>query len=210
MYHYTDKPDIDVNEHRKQLILGCYEARQRFYAHRGLPIHCLEYYGAATYSVNGSLTPEIQDRQIVSFLMGAPLTFSGDLATLSDENIAHYHHRFDLLKRLQDEYDFYRRFQFSGVPAPTDTDWHWWGKLNDDGYGAVVVVRGSGGKDRRAINVPWVSRDKQYRLTACLQGTELGSFTGAQLQDTGVMLSLPPLGQEILELAPMVKTQKKR
>ena len=91
--------------------------------------------------------------------MGAPLNFSGDLATLSDENIAHYRRRFDLLKRLQQQYDIYRHFQFSGVPAPTDEDWHWWGKLNPAGYGAVVVLRGSGGAESRAINVPWVEAE---------------------------------------------------
>ena len=194
-------PPWSPTKHRTELQLGCFEARERFYAHRGLPLHCLEYYGAATYSVDGSLTPALQDRQIASFLMGAPLTFSGDLATLSEENIAHYQRRFELLRRLQDQYDIYRHFQFSGVPPPTDTDWHWWGKLNDDGCGAVVVVRGRSGEERRAINIPWAARNRQYRITACLAGKTLGDFTGAELQDAGVSLALPPLGQEILELA---------
>ena len=60
--------------------------------------------------------------------------------------------RFELLKRLQADYDIYRHFQFSGVPAPTDEDWHWWGKLSDQG-GAVVVVRGTGGESERKILV---------------------------------------------------------
>ena len=192
---------IDPDTHRTVLLRACYEARQRFFAHRGLPLYCLEFYAAAIQSVQGSLTPAVQDRQIVSWLMGAPLNFSGDLTTLGEASIAHYRRRFDLLKRLAQQYDIYRHFQFSGVPAPTDSDWHWWGKLNDAGYGAVVVLRGSGGAERRAIDVPWVDPARRYRVTGCLSATELGVFRGKQLRDAGVPLRMPPWGQEILELA---------
>jgi hypothetical protein len=192
---------IDPETHRSILRQACFEARKRFYAQRGLPLSCLEFYAAATQSVQDSLTPAVQDRQIVSWLMGAPLNFSGDLRTLSEANIAHYKRRFDLLKRLQQQYDIYRHFQFSGVPAPTDEDWHWWGKLDDAGYGAVVVLRGSGGADRRAINVPWVDPQRRYHVTARFTSTDLGVLTGKELRDRGVQLGLAPWGQEILELA---------
>jgi len=132
---------------------------------------------------------------------GAPLNFSGDLRTLSEANIAHYRRRFDLLRRLQEQYDIYRHFQFSGVPAPTDDDWHWWGKLNAARCGAVVVLRGSGGPDRRAIHVPWVDSERQYRVTARFTSTDLGVRGGNELREWGVPLQLPPWGQEILELA---------
>ena len=80
---------------------------------------------------------------------------------LSEENIARYRQRFEIVKRLEKTYGIYRRFQFSGVPAPTDSDWHWWGKLDEDGYGAVVVVRGSGGQGHRAVNIPWVESERR-------------------------------------------------
>jgi hypothetical protein len=105
---------------------------------------------------------------------------------------------------LQSTYDIYRHFQFSGVPAPTDRDWHWWGKLDDKGYGAVVVLRGNGGAAQRAINVPWVHPEVEYRVTAAFSGKELGVFKGRELQAGSVQLELPALGQEILELAPAV------
>lgn len=187
---------------RQELLGGCFQARQRFYAHRGLPLYGIEWYAAATVNVNGSLSVEVQDRQICSWLMGAPLVFAGDLASLTEENIARYRRRFDLLKRLQSTYDIYRHFQFSGVPAPTDRDWHWWGKLDDKGYGAVVVLRGNGGAAQRAINVPWVHPEVEYRVTAAFSGKELGVFKGRELQAGSVQLELPALGQEILELAP--------
>ena len=50
------------------------------------------------------------------------------------------------MQRLERAYGIYKHFQFSGVPEPTDVDWHWWGKLNAAGHGAVVVLRGSGGR----------------------------------------------------------------
>lgn len=189
------------DEHRRRLLDGCYNVRQRFFAHRGLPLHRVEFYAIATQNFEGSLTPQVQDRQIASMLLGAPLTFSGDLRWLTDENIAHYRRRFDELARLQKTYDIYRHFQFSGVPAPTDRDWHWWGKLNDAGFGAVVVLRGSGGDESRQINVPWTDGKRTYRVTALMSGQNLGEFTGAQLQDQGVRLNLPLFGQEILELS---------
>lgn len=186
---------------RRELIRGCHNARERFFAHRGLPLECIEYFAAATVNWKGSLTPQVQDRQVASWLMGAPLLFSGDLASLSPENIEHYRQRFGILKRLEKQYGIYRHFQFSGVPRPTDSDWHWWGKLNPDGYGAVVVVRGSGGEAQRAINIPWVRPEGNYRVTALLQGRDLGTISGRELQAGDLLLSLPVLGQEIIELS---------
>ena len=185
---------------RQQLVAGCFNARQRFYVHRGLPLYALEYYAAHAVNFRGSLTPEIQDRQVCSWLMGAPTVFAGDLASLTGENVKHYRQRFDLLRRLATQYDIYRHFQFSGVPEPTDTDWHWWGKLNQDGAGAVVVIRGSQGENERPINMPWVRPDRPYEVTALLSGKTLGRFGGKQLQEGALRLALPPLGQEILEL----------
>ena len=196
----NEKWTYDPIKLQEQLIAGCFNARQRFYAHRGLPLYGLEYYGAQTVNFRGSLTPEVQDRQICSWLMGAPAVFAGDLASLTAENIKRYRQRFDLLARLEKDYDIYRHFQFSGVPPPTDTDWHWWGKLNKDGNGAVVVVRGKAGASQRAINIPWVSEGRNYRVSSRLKERSLGQFSGKQLQSGSIELELPALGQEILEL----------
>lgn len=185
---------------RQDLLRGCFNARQRFYLHRGLPLECIEYYGAATVNWKGSLTPEVQDRQVVSWLMGAPLLFAGDLASLTEENIKRYRNRFDIVKRLERDYGIYRHFQYSGVPAPTDSDWHWWGKLNEQRVGAVVVIRGNGGAKDRAINIPWVDTDKRYHVTGLLAGKDLGTFTGSQLLAGALKLTLPEYGQEILEV----------
>lgn len=192
---------ISPDELHKQLLAGCHNARQRLYAHRGLPLYTLEYYGAATVNFGGSLTPEVQDRQVCSWLMGVPAVFAGDLASLSAEHIERYRQRFEIVKRLQSTYDIFRYFQYSGVPEPTDTDWHWWGKLRDDGCGAVVVIRGSAGEAERAINIPWVHPATSYSVKALLSGRSLGAFTGAQLQEGALKLALPEYGQEILELA---------
>ena len=192
---------LDPQKLRAELLGGCFQARQVFYAHRGLPLYCLEFYGAATEDHQGSLTAEVQDRQIVSWLLGAPLVFSGDLSTLSDQHLAHYQKRFATLNRLHQSWGIYRRFQFSGVPSPNDDDWHWWGKLNENGSGAVVVLRGSAGAERRRINIPWVKPDRQYTVTSLFGEKRLGLFSGQELQNAGVELNLPVHGQEILELA---------
>jgi len=195
-------PAIDPQKLRGELLAACYQARQIFYSHRGLPLYCLEFYGAATEDHEGSLTAEVQDRQVVSWLMGAPLVFSGDLSTLSAQHLAHYQKRFSLVNRLHQSWDIYRHFQFSGVPVPNDDDWHWWGKLNDQGCGAVVVVRGSAGAERRVINIPWVQPDRRYAVVTLFSERRLGDFTGRQLQSAGVELTLPVYSQEILELTP--------
>lgn len=187
---------------REEFILGCWDARQRFFAHRGLPLYGVEYYSAVTLNFKGSLTPQIQDRQVCSWLMGIPSVYAGDLTTLTPENIERYRQRFDTIKRLARTYDIYRHFQYSGVPEPTDTDWHWWGKLNEAGCGAVVVLRGNGGEGERAVNIPWVRPERKYRVTALFAGQKLGVYTGTRLQNGDLRLTLPRLGQEILELAP--------
>jgi len=184
-----------------QLLQGCLNARTRLYAHRGLPLECIEYYAAATMNWQGSLTPQIQDRQICSWLMGAPLVFSGDLATLTEENITRYRSRFELLKRLEERYGIFRHFQSSGVPAPTDTDWHWWGKLDAAGCGVVVVLRGSQGASQRAINIPWVDPNKTYQVSTLFQGGNPRQVTGARLQAGDLTLALPAFGQELIELS---------
>jgi hypothetical protein len=190
----------DPKKMREELIKGCYNARSRFYAHRGLPLECIEYYGAATLNWKGSLSTEVQDRQICSWLMGAPLLFAGDLASLTDENIKHYRQRFDEVKRLQIQYNIYRHFQYSGVPEPTDTGWHWWGKLNEEGKGAVVVIRGKEGPEKESINIPWVERNREYTVKPLFAGKKPLRFSGAELQDGALKLELPEFGQEILEV----------
>lgn len=188
---------------RKAFIDGCMLAREQMYAHRALPMRCLQFFALITINQDGSLTPLVQDRQVCSLLMGAPFLYSGDLTTLTEENINRYANRFELVNSLNKKYDIYKHFQFSGVPVPTDTDWHWWGKLNKKGYGAVVILRGSGGEKQRVINIPWVMTDKQYKVRACFAEENLGTFTGKQLQEGKINLSLPAYGQEILEVAPL-------
>ncbi|MDR3673856.1 MAG: alpha-galactosidase [Acidobacteriota bacterium] len=191
----------DTAKMQQGLIDGAYHARQRFYALRGLPLEAIEYYAAATFNGSGSLTPQIQDRQIVSWLMGAPQTFAGDLNSLTAENISHYHDRFQMLARLESTYGIYEHFQFSGVPAPTDVDWHWWGKLNDKGEGAVVVLRGSGGADSRQVVIPWVIPGQRYQLKTLFAEKALGTFAGRDLIKGKLKLELPHYGQEIIELS---------
>jgi hypothetical protein len=190
---------------REELVEGCFNARQRLYAHRGLPLYALEYYGAHTVNFRGSLTPAVQERQVCSWLMGVPSVFAGDLASLTEENINCYRRLFALLQRLEKTYGCYRHFQFSGVPAPTDEGWHWWGKLNERGGGPVIVLRGAKGESEQAINVPWVSPDQIYEVSALLSEKELGRFAGGQIQCGALVLKLPPLGQEILEIRPVLK-----
>ena len=205
--HFKERPNDGWSRYgvallRSKLLASCLNARNRLFDHRGLPLECIEYYAAATVNWRGSLTPDVQDRQICSWLMGAPTVYSGDLASLTDDNIARYRARFDLLKRLEASHGIYRQFQYSGVPSPTDTDWHWWGKLNDRGCGVVVVLRGSGGADQRVVNIPWVDPVARYEVTALFARKSAGVFTGRQLQAGELVLELPALGQELLELSP--------
>jgi hypothetical protein len=116
-------------------------ARERLYAHRGLPLDGIEYYGAATMNIKGSLTTQIQDRQIASWLMGAPMVFSRDLSSLTEQNRELYRTRFASIKLIQRNYNIYDYFEFSGVPSqPSALDWQWWGKLNPQGFGAVEAI----------------------------------------------------------------------
>jgi hypothetical protein len=98
-------------------------------------------------------------------------------------------------------YNIYSNFQYSGVPDPTDEGWHWWGKLNNDGCGAVVVMRGNMGEESRKINIPWVRKDKEYQLKALLANKNLGIFSGDQLQKGELNISLKEYGQEIIEVS---------
>ncbi|MCY1719657.1 alpha-galactosidase [Prolixibacteraceae bacterium Z1-6] len=192
--------DYDVDSLQQKLIQGAFRARNLMYAHRGLPLERIEIFGAVTTNFNGSLTPEIQDRQICSWLMGAPLSFSGDLSSLTEANISHYRNRFDILGRLENDYGIYSCFQFSGVPQPTDEDWHWWGKLNKNGNGIVVVMRGEGGDAARNINIPWVNPGQKYHLKTLFEGKDLGVYSGAKLQKGNIKLKLDPYSQEIIEI----------
>ena len=192
--------DVSSRKLQRELVKGCMNARERFYAHRGLPLYCVEYYAAATVDWQDSLTSDIQDRQICSWLMGIPSVYAGDLASLSEKHLTHYKARFAILKLLQEKHDIYRYFQFSGVPEPTDRDWHWWGKLNSEGCGAVVVVRGMRGEDKQAVNIPWVQPDKSYAVASSFSGQSLGIFSGHELQAGNLKIALAPLGQDILEL----------
>ncbi|MEZ5104978.1 MAG: alpha-galactosidase [Draconibacterium sp.] len=193
--------NYDVKEVQDNLIQGAFRARNLWYAHRGLPLERIEVFGAVTTNYRGSLSSEVLDRQICSWLMGAPLSFSGDLTSLTDENIKQYRSRFTMLDQMQKQYGIYNFFQYSGVPQPTDSDWHWWGKLNSDGYGVVVVMRGNSGENDRKINIPWVKTDRAYRVKGLPSGIEFGIFEGIQLQEGLLSLKLNHYGQEIIVLS---------
>jgi hypothetical protein len=184
-------------------LFGCFHARRRYYAHRGLPLYGTEYYGAATINADGSLSSQIQDRQICSWLMGTPTVYAGDLSSLTEDNITHYRKRFEMIEQFQKNYGIYQYFQYSGVPKPTEWGWHWWGKINDDGYGIVVVIRGFGGSKSRKINIPWVDASKQYLVKTHLKKENRGKFSGEQLQQGKIKLNLSRFGQEIIEIAPI-------
>ena len=194
----------NVDSLKEKLILGAFRARNLLYAHRGLPLNRIEVFGAVTTNFKESLTPEIQDRQICSWLLGAPLSFSGDLGSLTGANIEQYRSRFAMLRNLEEKYNIYSHFQYSGVPPPTDEGWHWWGKLNAGGCGVVVVLRGSSGSGSQKINIPWVKEDKQYRLKGLFKGEELGDFSGKQLQEGDLKIDLVKYGQELIEIAIVV------
>lgn len=214
-YHIppNDYSGCGMNRHRWQpswkskhgsvasaLKRGCIHSRSRYYAMRGLPLYCLEYYGAATVNIQGSLTESIQDRQICSWLMGMPSVYAGDLCSLTDANIVHYKKRFQLLELLQQKYDIYHNFQYSGVPSPTDLGWHWWGKLNSHGEGIVVVLRGRFGSGKQPIHIPWLESSRKYTIYGCFQEKQLGTFTGNELQQGLLKITLPRWGQEVLEI----------
>lgn len=186
---------------RRKLIEGCFNARQRLYEYRGLPLYPIEYYAAATFNFKGSLTKKVQQRQVCSWLMGALNIFAGDLASLTDNNLSVYKTCFDMVDDLNKKYNMFNYFQFSGVPSPTDTGWHWWGKLNEKGLGAVIVLRGAKGSSTCLINVPWVLPNKRYKVTAKFSGKNMGIYTGQQLIDGKMKISLDTYGQEILELS---------
>lgn len=191
----------NVDSLRQKLIQGAFRARELWYRHRGLPLDRIEVFGAVTTNFRGSLTPEIQDRQVCSWLTGAPLSFSGDLTSLTPENIGRYRFLFNILKDLEQKYGIYSCYQYSGVPAPADEDWHWWGKLNREGLGAVIVLRGSAGEQERKINIPWVNPEQRYYLKGLLSGKDLGRFSGKQLQKGDLKIILQPFGQEIIEIS---------
>lgn len=188
----------NIDSLKNKLVQGAFRVRNLLYNHRGLPLERIEVFAAVTTNFKGSLTSEIQDRQICSWLMGAPISFSGDLSSLTEENINRYHSRFAMLENLQQKYGIYGHFQYSGVPAPTEEGWHWWGKLNADGCGAVVILRGSAGTDWQKINIPWVNPNKKYQLKALFSDKALGEFSGKQLQGGELKLGLPCFGQEII------------
>ncbi len=186
---------------RITLLKGCLNARNRFYEHRGLPLYTLEYFGAATINIDNTLTEKIQDRQICSWLMGMPSVFAGDLASLSEKQKDHYKKRFDMLYTLNQKYGIYRYFQYSGVPAPTDKGWHWWGKLNPDGEGVVVVLRGALGAPQKKIHIPWVLQNSQYYINLCFENKKLGPYKGIELMNGILKLKLRRFGQEIIEIS---------
>ena len=197
----NDSWNFDADSLQQKLLQGALRSRQLMYSHRGLPLERIEIFGAVTTNYKGSLSADVIDRQVCSWLMGAPNSFSGDLTSLTDENVKQYKNRFAILKKLQDKYGIYSCFQFSGVPEPTDEGWHWWGKLNKKGEGAVVVLRGRSGTGSQKINIPWVNENATYKLKGLFSGKELGSFSGKQLQNGEFSLALDNMGQEIIELS---------
>ena len=82
----------------KQVITSSLFMRQQYYAHRGLPLYCCEFYGAGAVNFRNI---QVQDRQVCSSLMGTPMVFTGDLKALETGDIARYHELFEIIAMLQ-------------------------------------------------------------------------------------------------------------
>lgn len=183
------------------LCHGAYRACANWYAHRGLPLYKIEIFGAAMTNFQGSLTPGMVDRQVCSWLMGAPTSFSGDLQSLTPELVERYRDRFAKVQELQRKYDIFHHFQYSGAPEPSEEDSFWWGKLNRQGEGAVIVMGGRDGKADNRVYIPWVQSRRNYRVKGLLTGTDHGIHAGRDLSREGLDLRLQPAQVEILELS---------
>jgi hypothetical protein len=61
-----------------------------------------------------------------------------------------------------------------------------------------VVLRGSDGLDSKKINRSWVQKDRKYRVRLSFLRNEVGIFTGKQLQEGKLRVSLSPIEQEIM------------
>ena len=53
---------------------------------------------------------------------------------------------------------------------------------------------------KRIINIPWVLRDSKYKIRFSFSKKEVGVFTGKELIQGAISLSLIPYGQEIIEI----------
>ena len=48
----------------------------------------------------------------------------------------------------------------------------------------------------------WIKPDREYNIIALFTERKLGTFTGKQLQNGALVLTLDHLGQEMLEVTP--------
>lgn len=79
--------------------------------------------------------------------------------------------------------------------------------MNENGEGALVVLRGATGNENQKINIPWVNAEASYHLKALFSGKELGSYSGKQLQEGEILLALDRMGQEIVEVSIIKKSE---
>jgi alpha-galactosidase len=170
--------------------------------HRGLtiPTSCM---------VIGNQKMEVPNHELsfISNLASTPIML-GDPRQLNDTEKQWYKKMTSWLKEMHSKYQIFKYYQTSQIfNKPGPYNWDGFARFNPEKDGGIFCVFRNDQKDHSRIFIlPWCIDHHKYAIIDVLAGKEKGIFTGNQLKNEGITITIDRINQAgVFEIRPLGK-----
>jgi alpha-galactosidase len=136
-----------------------------------------------------------------SLFSASPLML-GDPRGLPEAKIAWFKKSSDWFRNMETKYRISQYYQTSNVfTRPESRGWDGFARINPDKGGLVCVFRNDDPNEQRKFQIPWVNKNKTYRIKTAVDGRVLETRKGSDLMENGLLIEIPKKNQaSVLEL----------
>lgn len=117
----------------------------------------------------------------------------GDLREVPRQNIPIFNSWLTFLKECQNEFQIFQyRQDLPGFGEPAEGMWDGFVRINTNTHsgGIIGVFRNGSMETKRTITLPMLNENNSYRLTTAPYNKTIGTFSGKQLIEKGIEVSL--------------------
>jgi hypothetical protein len=132
----------------------------------------------------------------------------GDPRQLNDTEKQWYKKMTSWLKEMHSKYQIFKYYQTSQIfNKPGPYNWDGFARFNPEKDGGIFCVFRNDQKDHSRIFIlPWCIDHHKYAIIDVLAGKEKGIFTGNQLKNEGITITIDRINQAgVFEIRPLGK-----
>jgi hypothetical protein len=128
----------------------------------------------------------------------------GDPRDLPESKIDWFRKWSDWFRKMETKYQVSQFYQTANVfTRPEIRGWDGFARINPEKGGIVCVFRNDDPNDQRKFPIPWVNKNKNYRIKTAVEGRLIETRTGSDLIENGILFTIPKKNQAaVLEIEP--------